>query len=110
MTQLLQSQPTGPIDLESVEAAMKSLSLNFGATVLSSWINADQRDGQASQIACDSGSMARRAGRREKTLTTALGDLRLQRAYYHCEPCGCRAISTIHAPGEVLEWRKLWNN
>jgi len=32
--------------------------------------------------------VARYAGRREKTFTSALGPLQLQRAYYHCSGCG----------------------
>ena len=31
---------------------------------------------------------ARYAGRRSKTFKSVLGDLHLERAYYHCEPCG----------------------
>ena len=85
---MLQSQPTGAVDLESVEVALKSSVLRFGAAVLSAWINADQSDGHASQIACDCGGKARRAGRRAKQLVSALGELELQRTYYHCESCG----------------------
>ena len=43
LTQLLQFQRTGVVDLESVEVALKSTALRFGAAVLSAWINADCR-------------------------------------------------------------------
>ena len=68
--------------------AVKSSVMRFGAAVLSAWINADQSDGHGSQIACDCGGKARRAGRRVKQLVSALGELELQRTYYHCELCG----------------------
>jgi len=38
-------------------------------------------------LACPCGQPARYAGRRQKTFTTALGELTLSRAYYHCESC-----------------------
>jgi hypothetical protein len=33
------------------------------------------------------GAPARYAGRRDKTVTSVLGELRLERAYYSCEEC-----------------------
>ena len=37
---------------------------------------------------CSCGRSARCAGRHPKTFETALGPLTLERAYYHCQPCG----------------------
>ena len=51
-------------------------------------LNADHSDGEPSQRVCVCGQVARYAGRREKTFTSALGPLQLQRAYYHCSGCG----------------------
>lgn len=51
-------------------------------------LNADHSDGEPSQRICACGQVARYAGRREKTFTSALGPLQLQRAYYHCSGCG----------------------
>src|SRR5205085_4284034 len=34
------------------------------------------------------GQLARYAGRRKKTFESALGPLKLERAYYHCSACG----------------------
>ena len=38
-------------------------------------------------LLCACGQAGRYAGRRDKTFTTALGELTLSRAYYHCERC-----------------------
>jgi len=49
--------------------------------------NADTTDHAGPTLPCTCGRPARYAGRRDKTFTTALGELTLSRAYYHCEPC-----------------------
>jgi hypothetical protein len=53
-------------------------------------INADTSDHAGPTVRCDCGTAAR-AGRRSKTFATVLGDMTLDRAYYHCDACdgGC---------------------
>ena len=51
-------------------------------------LNADHSDHQGPRIPCTCGGTARYSGRRPKTVTTALGDLTLERAWYHCDSCG----------------------
>ncbi len=51
-------------------------------------LNADHGDGRDPRLGCACGGEARLAGRRAKTFTTALGDLTLERAWYHCDGCG----------------------
>ena len=51
-------------------------------------LNADHGDHQGPHLACTCGGTARYTGRRTKTFTTALGDLTLERAWYHCAHCG----------------------
>ena len=51
-------------------------------------LNADHGDDKGPRLACDCGGEARFAGRRAKTFTTALGDLTLERSWYHCDGCG----------------------
>lgn len=51
-------------------------------------LNADGSDGEPPHRTCSCGQLARYAGRREKTFISALGALKLQRAYYHCSSCG----------------------
>ena len=49
--------------------------------------NADQSDHRGPTLACSCGRQARYAGRRAKTVQSALGALTLERAYYHCAAC-----------------------
>lgn len=86
--ELLHCQPSGAIDLESVETAVRSMAMDFAGALVSAWINSDNEDEQVSQVACDCGAVARRAGVRVKRLISALGCLELSRVYYHCEACG----------------------
>jgi len=54
-------------------------------------LNADTSDHAGPTVRCDCGKAARYAGRRPKTFATVLGDMMLDRAYYHCAACdgGC---------------------
>ena len=85
LRQLFKSQPVGAVDPESLEITMKHLVMNLGAAIVSSWISSHASDDEPSQIGC--AGAARRAGRRGKQLTSALGELRLQRTYYHRDSC-----------------------
>ena len=51
-------------------------------------LNADHSDHQGPRLRCACGSDARFTGRRPRTFTTALGELTLERAWYHCDRCG----------------------
>ena len=51
-------------------------------------LNADRSDEKGPRRPCACGGQARYAGRRRKTFTTALGEIELLRAWYHCEKCG----------------------
>ena len=50
--------------------------------------NEDHSDHTGAFCPCECGEQARYGGRRKKTFTSALGDLGLERAYYHCAGCG----------------------
>jgi hypothetical protein len=50
-------------------------------------VNADRSDYGGAWLPCPCGAQARYGGRRSKSFTTALGELTLMRAYYHCESC-----------------------
>ena len=50
-------------------------------------LNADESDHVGPQRACGCGAAARYASRHAKTITTALGEMTLSRAYYHCATC-----------------------
>ena len=51
-------------------------------------LNADRSDHHGPPVACACGTEARYGGRHVKTFQSALGELRLERAYYHCGTCG----------------------
>ena len=51
-------------------------------------LNADRSDEKDPRQPCACGARARYAGRRPKTFTTALGEMELRRAWYHCENWG----------------------
>ena len=60
----------------------------FAARALEQQLNADHRDHAGASVPCACGQLARFAGRRTRTVLSALGELHLQRAYYHCAACG----------------------
>jgi hypothetical protein len=50
-------------------------------------LNADHSDHRGPSVSCPCGNPARYAGRRIKAFQSALGELSLERAYYHCGAC-----------------------
>ena len=75
------------MDFEALEQAARRQALCVAARAVERRLNADQTDYQGPTRPCACGQAARYAGRRPKTLTTALGSLTLERAYYHCDAC-----------------------
>ncbi len=71
-----------------MERAARTAALQVAAKLVAQYINADHSDKQGPRMACDCGHAAHYAGRRERTVTTALGPVTLERAWYHCEACG----------------------
>jgi hypothetical protein len=81
-------QSLDDLDLEALESAVRRQALRLAARAVEQRLNADHSDGKPSQRVCPCGQLARYAGRREKTFVSALGPLKLKRAYYHCSVCG----------------------
>jgi hypothetical protein len=80
------------LDFEAVETAVRRQALAVAARAVEHRLNADHTDHTGAQRSCPGcGAPARYAGRREKCFTSVLGELRLARAYYHCDACeaGC---------------------
>jgi hypothetical protein len=75
------------LDFEAVEMAARRQALRLAARALEQRLNADTRDHGGFALPCPCGGSAQYHGRHEKTFESALGPLRLQRAYYHCERC-----------------------
>jgi len=61
--------------------------MRVAARAIEGRFNADTSDHAGPTQPCACGREARYAGRRDKTFTTALGEMTLSRAYYHCEIC-----------------------
>lgn len=74
-------------DFEAIETAVRREALRVAAAAVAQRLNADCSDHCGASLPCECGRRARYAGRREKTFQSALGELTLQRAYYHCEAC-----------------------
>ena len=63
------------------------MALQIMGHALACKLNADHGDDHGAHLSCQCGGEAHFAGRRPKTFTTALGPLRLERAWYHCDRC-----------------------
>ena len=61
--------------------------LHVAARAVERCLNADTSDHAAPTLPCACGTPARYAGRRLKTFQSVLGELTLDRAYYHCAGC-----------------------
>jgi hypothetical protein len=61
--------------------------LSVAARAVEQRLNADSSDHVGPTFPCSCGKVARYAGRHDKTYTTALGEMTLSRAYYHCDDC-----------------------
>ena len=75
-------------DFEAIETAARRLALAAMGQAVAARLNADRSDEAGSHLPCGCGARARRAGRWAKTFTTALGEIELERAWYHCDACG----------------------
>ncbi len=75
------------LDFEAIEIAARRRALAIAARAVERRFNADRSDYRGPVLACPCGHQARYAGRRCKTFSTVLGDLSLERAYYHCARC-----------------------
>ena len=76
------------VDLEALETAVRRRALGLAARLAEGRLNADRSDGSPPWRSCAGcGGRAAYAGRRPKTVTTTLGPMRLERAYYHCAAC-----------------------
>ena len=75
-------------DFQAIETEARRVGLQIVGQAIAHRLNADHSDAQGPHLSCACGGEARFAGRRAKTFTTALGDLTLERAWYHCDSCG----------------------
>ena len=73
-------------DFEAVETAARQMALGVAGQAVAQRLNTDYSD-EAGPVACACGAEARSAGRRPRTITTALGPMTIERAWYHCDRC-----------------------
>ena len=75
-------------DFEAIETAARCRALAVAARAIAQRLNADHCDHVGPTLACVAcHKPARYAGRRKKSFETALGEMTLGRAYYHCDSC-----------------------
>jgi len=67
--------------------AARRQALRLAARALEQRLNADSSDHIGPELPCACAGMAQYCGRHSKTFTSALGPLRLERAYYRCTRC-----------------------
>lgn len=72
--------------LAVLEEAIRAGMIALGASLLEGLLGADTGH-RGPRIDCGSGHQAEFVSYRAKTIDTALGPIRLQRAYYHCRVC-----------------------
>ena len=79
------------LDFEAIETAARREALKVAAYLVAQRLNADHADHLGATLECSCGQQARYAGRHAKSFQTALGEMTLERAYYHCDAChqGC---------------------
>lgn len=79
------------LDFEALETAARRQALGVAAKAIEQRLNADLSDHAGPTLRCACGRDASYAGRLSKTFQTALGEMTLARAYYHCAGCaaGC---------------------
>ena len=75
------------IGFEALETGVRRRALALAARLVERRLDADRSDRAGATLPCGCGARASYAGRRVKTVTTVLGALRLERAYYHCPAC-----------------------
>ncbi len=59
----------------------------MACAVIAARLNTDHSDHIAPRLPCRCGGEARYVDRRAKTFTTTLGEMTIERAYFHCERC-----------------------
>ena len=108
------------LDFEAIETTARRKALHVAARAVERCLNADTSDHAAPTLPCACGTPARYAGRRLKTFQSVLGELTLDRAYYHCAGCaagfcprdralGLDGASLSPAITRMVAWRRRWS-
>ena len=89
------------LDFEAIETAARREALKVAAYLVAQRLNADHCDHRGPTVPCACGQPARYAGRHRKSFQTVLGEMALERAYYHCGACHQGRFPRDHALGMV---------
>lgn len=84
---LIGREAVAALDFERLEVTVRRRALELAARAVEQRLNADLSDYLGPTTPCPCGEPARYAGRRPKHFETALGRMRLERAYYDCSRC-----------------------
>lgn len=85
--ELARNRRAGAIDLEALEYDLRDAVHDLGARVLGGLLGSGGRGHHGPRLACPLGHPAEFHDYRPKTVTTVLGPVPLERAYYFCEVC-----------------------
>jgi hypothetical protein len=93
--------------VHSKETAARRQVLALAAHAVEQRLNADTSDHAGPFLDCECGHAARYAGRRIKVVQSILGELKLDRAYYHCPLCsiGTRLKRTLAGANSIIALR-----
>ena len=78
---------TGHVDLEAVEMMVRSGMHRAGAAGLQAMLAVPAPAASERSVPCSCGEPARYQGLRSKPVLTAVGEVKVSRPYYYCEPC-----------------------
>ena len=84
---LIGTEAAEHLDFEAIETAARREALKVAAYAVARRLNADRTDHCGPTAPCVCGQPARYAVRHRKCFQTALGEMTLERAYYHCRAC-----------------------
>src|SRR6266478_4897361 len=81
-----------PLDLEASEMAIRASMHQIGGVLLEKVINADGGGYGGKEADCEQGHRATFGDYRDKDVLTVLGQVKIKRAYYHCDDCSSGVI------------------
>jgi hypothetical protein len=76
----------GSFDLEALEFAVRDCMHHLGGSLLEQFLNTEWTD-TVGCVRCEQQHASRPMGKREKKILTVLGEIRLERDYFHCARC-----------------------
>ncbi|MBD3250887.1 ISKra4 family transposase [Candidatus Uhrbacteria bacterium] len=82
LSTLLNETIPDPADMSEMERVSREITVMLGRKVLESWLNQSEDEEPAREIRDENGEIADYVGKREGTMYTVLGKVKVKRAYY----------------------------